>query len=268
MRNLIKNSTLLRICLPLIFLVGIHEYCKRHNGDFEIRQIFSDWENREEWVTDEQPIQPLLSQNFRFLGGGGQCYAFLGEDQTTVLKFFKHYDAQGRCPLEHIFNSSKIAYDELREETGLLYLHLNKTEPFYVSLIDPLGFAHWVNVNATEYAVQQKADSLLLDTFDQLLEKGNLEEIRAAIYSFIQLIAKFASKGIGDRDNAVHRNYAYFHHQATAIDIGSYFRDEQLKTPLRKREEVIYKTRRLFEWLRKYKPELVPYYEHCLQAIN
>ncbi len=263
-----KRSYLIKVSLALAFFIGIHQYCIRQMGDFEMRQILSDLGNRPEWETESQPIEHLLKQTFTFLDAGDQAYAFLGEDKKTVLKLFKHYDKKGKRPLDHVFASCKLAYDELKEETGLLYLHLNKTEGLPVKLIDKLGFSHTLDINATEYALQQKADDLIFPTLSRLLKKNDEESVKQSMLSLFELIASRCAKGIGDRDTALRRNYGYLNKKPLSIDIGSYFRDERLKDPEFAKEEVVHKTKRLFRWLKKHRPDLLPYYREHVGTIH
>lgn len=264
-----KLSGIIKVALALLIFISLHQYCMYQIGDFEVQQIISDLGNRPEWTTEPQSVQPLLSQTFRFLGMGDQAYAFLGEDKTTVLKLFKHYDKEGKRPLNFIFESCKLAYDELREETGLIYLHLNKEEnSHYITLIDKLGFTHMIDINATEYALQRKADDLIFPTLTSLLKKQDISSMKNYIRSLFQLLATRCSKGIGDRDTALRRNYGFHAHQPIALDIGSYYRDDKLKTSNHAQQEIAHKTRRLARWLKKHAPDLLPYYESELATFN
>lgn len=261
MRNFMKRSALIKVLLALMIFVGLHQYCMVQIGDFEISQVLSDRENSPEWDTEDQDVTGLLSQTFTFLGMGDQAYAFLGEDKKTVLKLFKHYDAQGKRPLDHIFTSCKLAYEELREETGLIYLHINKSPSCHVTLIDKLGFAHTIDINATEYALQKKADDLIFPTLEGKLRHKDYDAAKKAIQKLFVLIAQRCDKGIGDRDTALRRNYGYKGLEPIALDIGSYFKDDALKDPAPRHEEIAHKTRRLFRWLKKHDPDLLPFYE-------
>ncbi|MES2345002.1 MAG: hypothetical protein V4494_03580 [Chlamydiota bacterium] len=264
-----KRSGIIKVSLALLIFVGIHQHCIYKIGNFEVRQIVSDIENSPEWEVSAKPALHLLEQKFTFLGMGDQAYAFLGEDKMTVLKLFKHYDAQGKRPLHHIFESCKLAYELLKEETGLIYLHINKEKtPLYITLIDKLGFFHKVNINQTEYAIQKKADGLIFDRLAMLLKKGDIASIKQHIHVLFELIAQRCAKGIGDRDTALRRNYGYLSMQPIALDIGSYFVQEELKEPVAARIEIAHKTHRLLRWLKKHAPELIPYYESELVKIS
>ena len=103
----------------------------------------------------ELAVEKILDQPFHYFGSGGECYVFLSQDGKTIMKVFKHYRMRTNlfckdwplpAPLktyvdshqerfERIFTSCKIAYDDLREEAGLVYVHLNKTDHLKKKLI-------------------------------------------------------------------------------------------------------------------------------------
>ncbi|NGX48394.1 MAG: hypothetical protein K1000chlam3_01785, partial [Chlamydiae bacterium] len=94
-------------------------------------------------------IAPILLQRFTYLGEGSQTYAFVSEDGTTVLKVFKARHEKpykfsryirhlGRKDWEQSRQKWKIKFQEtsrryktafvhLKEETGLIFLHFQKT---------------------------------------------------------------------------------------------------------------------------------------------
>lgn len=247
----------LRILTALLFFISLCFFYLLQQGDFEPEQILSDIPNRLEWEFEESLPLNLLNQTFSFLGAGDQCYAFLGEDGATVLKLLKHFDANGKRILDPVLESYKIAYQELREETGLLYLHLNKTDSQIVSLIDNAGFLHQVDLGTTEYALQKKADTLIIPTLNQL--RHNPQALKEKISSLLSLIASRCSKGIADRDTAIHRNIGFLQDKAIAIDVGSYFKNNKLKK--NSYSEITRHTKRLVRWLRKHEPSLLSFYE-------
>jgi hypothetical protein len=262
MKFSIANS--LRILTLLLFCISLRFFYLLQQGDFEPAQVVSDLPNHPEWEFNEHPPLNLLNQTFSFLGAGDQCYAFLGEDGTTVLKLLKHFDANGKRILDPVLESYKIAYQELREETGLLYLHLNKTDSHILTMIDKTGFLHQIDLGATEYALQKKVDALIVPMLNQL--RRNPEVLKERIHSLLSLIASRCSKGIADRDTAIHRNIGFLGHNAIALDIGSYFKNEELKkNPY---DEIARHTKRLVRWLRKHQPSLLPFYEQKLALFE
>ncbi len=85
------------VCSVLIF-IGIYYFCESQTQGFRLQEILSDIPNHPRWETkplsleDQKTVEAKLKQTFRYLGSGEQSHAFLGEDQKTVLKFFRHND--------------------------------------------------------------------------------------------------------------------------------------------------------------------------------
>ncbi len=170
--------------IPLVY--WIEKFCIHQTDGFTLLKIRSTLMANPKWEIAEtfpQEISPLLSQKFLYLDSGGQCYAFASEDGKVVIKFFKHHLRRLPWLIAHIplpskyaalrekqkikrlskldrdFTSYKIAYERLREESGLLYLHLNKTKHLnlYVTIVDKLGIAHYLDLNDLEFIVQYNA---------------------------------------------------------------------------------------------------------------
>ncbi len=197
----------------------------------------------------QQEMKQILSQPFYYLGRGGQCFAFASEDQHYVIKFFKHrfykpYKIFLNLPLPHSLNqirkrkmdkilykmdrdclSYKIAYEEIPEETGLVYLHLHPKENFEqsVSIIDKLGIAHTLSLNNMAFILQKKAEPI--PVYLKRLHKRH-DEITAkkAIHSIVETIVSCAGKGIFDDDPGIHRNFGFVADKPMFIDVGRFKR--------------------------------------------
>lgn len=240
-------------------------------------------------------VDALLDQSFRYIGGGGTSFVFLGEDGKTVLKLFKHqhlffkdfffhFNFPGAMDSQRIrqilfrerknqhkrhpffFKSCSIAFNELKEETGLVYLcvqpnlHFNRN----IQLIDAWGISHSFNLSKTEFALQEKAQ-LLLPYLEELLKQGHLEEAKQAIDSLAIQIVKRCQKGISDRDPNLRINFGYIGKKAVEIDLGSYDLDPSLKSSFKSAKELFFVTSALQSWLKKRSPELL---DHLLEKIE
>lgn len=233
-------------------------------------------------------VQKILAQPFTFLGSGGQAYAFLSQDGKSVLKLFKHHHLNNfsglkALPLPEIatsfiqarekhqaqfFQSCKIAFDELREETGLLYMQLNKTNQWKrsITLIDKLGISHQIDLDNLEFALQKRA-SLAHSTVKKMIRDGKKEEAKRAIASILNNVASRCQKGIKDNDNGFRRNTGLLNGQAVAIDIGSFSKDPALAQRQNLQKEVKEKTWHLSRSLAKCDHELWHDYNTMIEAL-
>lgn len=235
-------------------------------------------------------IEDLFKQKFRFLGRGGQCFAFISEDGLTVIKFFKQHNIrywnwlnQNTFPssIDHLrqkilkkhrhrspqfFESCKIAYEEFKDRTGLLYLHLNNTDCFTreVTIVDRQGIAYKIDPNTTRFALQKRAKPSH-KKLKQLIKEGNIVEAKQCIDSVLNLIKERTQKGIKDRDPNIKRNFGFIGNQAIEIDLGSFTKTDKVY-PLK--EELTEKTHKFKKWLNKRSGELAAYLSERIETIS
>ena len=251
-----KKKILLPILLStLLFLCGfiyIH-FVKRTKG-FSVKKILSHHTYSPRWdfgnPTPEQTklLDQISSEPFTLLGSGKECYAFVNESGTIVVKFFKqkHMCTQSilnYIPLaqhlkmlhqetitrrthhrNRIFSSYQIAYEHLPFQTGILYLHLNKTTNLKrpILIIEPSGKKHTLELDNMEFLVQRRALPIF-DIINILIQQNKVEIAKAAITSILNLITVRQNLGIGDDDINCERNLGLIDHQAVQIDIGEFF---------------------------------------------
>ena len=85
-----------RFLLFIGLATSLYFFTESQTEGFRYYHLISNLPNEPRWdvppPSDEEMtrINQLLEQPFTFLGSGGWCYAFLGQDQKTVIKFFKH----------------------------------------------------------------------------------------------------------------------------------------------------------------------------------
>src|ERR1700722_6889309 len=146
------------------------------NDRFAISNISS----REVFFSKESQtpsITPLLDQPYAYLGQGSQCYVFVSEDDKYEIKFFKHQrsrlhpsfawiapnkDAAKKKKWRGLQTSCALANEKLSNESGLLYLHLTKTDIFKkrLGISDKLKRLYEVNLDDHEWILQKKGKLL------------------------------------------------------------------------------------------------------------
>ncbi len=293
-KTLLLTSKLLIIAATFL---SLSHFCNIQTKGFRPYLILSNLPNELRWEvpplteTEQQNINTLLDQSFTYLGSGGWCFAFLGEDQKTVLKFYKHDHLRLPHILSHFhfqnlllksapwpketpyfqefnFNSCTLLYKEAKELTGLLYVHLNKTKGLHkpVTLIDNIGICHTIDLDQTEFLVQKKAD-LLIPHIDRLAKEETSEEAKRSLDQIIDCLLTLYKRGIRDLDQSFRNNFGYTQEGAIALDLSSYTFDESLKNPEVYKKELIRKTQRLSRFLRKNHPDLFTHYENRLKGL-
>jgi hypothetical protein len=276
---------------------ALSQFCEKQTNGFRFYSLLSNLPNDPRWEVpplgeaEQQQINALLDQPFTYLGSGGWCIAFLGQDQKTVLKFYKHTHLLPEALFQHFsfqnlllksstlpqdtyyfqefnFKSCRLLYERAKERTGLLYVHINKTQGLHkpVTLIDSIGIKHTLDLDKTEFVVQKRAH-LLFSHIDELAKSNRIEDAKRAIDDLLDCLLTFYKLGMRDYDLSLRNNFGYTEDNAVTLDLSSFGPDESLKKPGEYRKGLIVKTQTLSRFLRKNHPDLHSYLEERLSQI-
>lgn len=131
---------------------------------------------------EEQRLRSVFQKTFTFLGQGHQTYAFLSEDGQVVLKFFNFTRLTALDPIEwlpplpfikkyqkhlqnrrikkfnRVFKGYTLAFEKDRDNTGVLYVHLQKTTHLNakVTVIDAFQNKYAINLDEVLFVIQKK----------------------------------------------------------------------------------------------------------------
>ncbi|HSX11972.1 MAG TPA: hypothetical protein VLF61_00585 [Rhabdochlamydiaceae bacterium] len=248
-----------KFVLLICLLPFLYKFCERQTDGFRVARILTSSSGTQIGVTPQE-LPTLLGQKFYYLASGGQAWVFVSEDQQYVLKFFKTYKRKAKSSRD--FASCQLAYDKLKEECGLLYLHLHATSHLNLSvtLVDKLHIEHPIALDQTAFLVQKKA-VLLYDHIEQTMRAGNLEGAKQALSAACQLIRTRSEKGIFDEDARIHCNLGFIGAKAILIDTGRLKEDARRKEPAVMQKDLKKITHKLKLWLELHYPELVPHLE-------
>ena len=273
-----------RIVFAFLFfylsLVVLPKFCFQQTGNFWFQTILSKRTSDPRWETppptseELTEINTILSQSFTFLGGGMQSFVFLSEDRSTVIKFFKHRPSilkKGRFRthtpyLDSIFNSYHIAFNQLKDETGVFYIHLNKTDGLHprLTLIDKIGTRHYIELDGTEFVLQKRAD-LICPKLRVLMESKDIDGAKQSIEALVCSLKGIYEKGVKNNDKAFRRNVGIVGQKAVLFDAGSLFLNSGIYNSSEAKKDVLQKGINLEKWLMKHYPQL---YDHYLEHIN
>jgi len=192
-------------------------------------------------------VSLALSQPYHYLSRGHQCYAFESADGKYILKlprydrytlpfwlrscqfrFLEDYREEQRADKEKrlyfTLNSFQIAFEELKEETALLYLHLGRTNNFgsHTQITDRIGRSYSLDLDATAFILQRKK-ALMMPAFKNSLAAGDRARAKEILGAFLEIVAIRARKGIFNKDPSFLRNFGY-DGKGVQIDIGSFYR--------------------------------------------
>ncbi|MCK4935075.1 MAG: hypothetical protein KAR79_05760 [Simkaniaceae bacterium] len=275
-----KTLFLGTIVLTLLIGIGVERLYHHLTDGFSqkrIESIFSTGENMNYSPNplDKQLIDKALSQNYSYLSSGSQSFAFESTDKEFVIKFFKGRKGKMKRTISKIFllnnkkqksqnamrdtfNSCILSYLHLKEETGLLFLHLNKTKSTLPTLMfyDKLNREFQIPLDRFEFILQKKA----LSSQDMLLEYKKNNDFTGAIntiYKLLNLTLARSQKGYSDKDPHLIRNFGFIGKQAIEIDVGGFHRDPKKDSAYFFHHELPKIEAKLCLFLRKNYPELI-----------
>lgn len=239
---------------------------------------------------ETQRIGEILSQKFTYLAQGHQSYAFRSADGSYVLKFIKYQrlrpnpwlDFLGFLPpvglvresqaksrrdkLERLYQSWKLAFDEMAPEAGLIYVQLNpcRSPVRSVTLINPDGQEFQLDLSDSVFLLQKHAPVLCLQLTDCINSK-RLPEARELIDRVVQHVVSGCARGLCDEDGALIYNTGILDGEPILIDVGKLVHNEQLRELSVCQQTLKRKTRSLRKWLRARSPDLEQYVNQLIQ---
>lgn len=294
MRNrLVKNCVFIlgAVCALLI----VQQFCYKKTAGFSVDRIRSELTFNPEWEprypSNECPeLHKILDQPFYYLDKGAQAYVFASADGETVIKFFRMYRKtipfwmkavcfpqvlqpfkvrkiiEKQKGLHKDFQSYKLALEEMKEETGLLYLHLNKTSHLNKSLriYDKLGIAHDLNMDEMEFLVQKRA-KLVYPAVDSLVKVEGIDAAKEAIGALVNLLHFRCQKGIFDKDPNIATNFGFLGRLPIQIDIGRFSYNDRAKRVYK--DEILRVTDKFRKWLEANHPGLSEHLQEEIERI-
>jgi hypothetical protein len=211
-------------------------------------------------------LEQILRQPYTYLTKGKQSFVFLSEDKKWVIKFFRlprHLrrlslkSPSERSPLFfQTLNNSKGAYEDLSEETGVLYSHLSPCDSVgvHIHLIDKFKQAYFLPLDELPFVVQKYGE----DFFSALDKSPHPEKL---LEQTVQLFTTLYNKGYIDRDPIFEKNFGVVDHAPFIIDIGQVEKASELPP---KEEYLAEMTHSLHVKLQRESPKLYAYFKKLL----
>ena len=257
-----------------IFLVAVFakldRYFFKENAYFCPSCIHPRWGRCPQFETKEREgIEQILDQPFHYFSQGKQSFVFASQDGKWVIKFVrlpryvKLANLKGKKSslpfLEATLKSFKFCYEELFEETGIIYAHARPTTLFdqQIELTDHLGAPHSFNLDQLPFVVQHRGED-----FFTTLESLSKENAKTLIRKTIDLFSTLYDKGFIDRDPILDKNFGVREGQPFILDVGQL---ERIDTPMTKKQYLEEMTISMHTYLSQHAPDLFVFYKNFLQ---
>ncbi len=239
---------------------------KRLTHGFKIAKMQIDYPYAPEFDLDlkiPEEALSILSQPFYYLDRGSQSYVFASQDGRYVLKFFRYHPQQKnlRDVVSRMLNGARIAYLFTKQETGLVYVHLNltKNQLPILQLKDPLRRSLKLPLDDYRFVLQKRGVSL-----EEAFAQGSIEP---RIDAFLSLIQGRLQKGIGNSDSNISRNFGFLEEAALEFDFGNYALSPDLLLPEHQQREMRRYVDKLRTWMSRHAPEGLGYLDY-LDQVN
>ena len=266
-----------------VLLYALAQFCERETDGFALTKVAREFLD----VKGSDFDSAVLDQPYHYLAKGGQAYVFLSEDGNHVLKLFRSSRLSTLQMLHHILPlktfkqgiqkqkallretlySYHLAEQSLKEETGLIGVHLQSTNSPYppLILIDKLQIRHKIDPNKYPFAIQKKA-TLVKETIQELLANNDLEGAKRAVRNLFLLLQTRVEKGIEDKDPNLGKNFGFCSMSPVQIDAGRFERSAPVSL-----EKIAHSKEDFNHWINQHAPELSEEldtaYEEFLHAL-
>ncbi len=275
MTKIIKSISLVAL-LGTFLLLGWYAYFEMQDG-FLISNIVL----QEPFVSpidsvcskNSNEIQKALLQPYIYSTKGRQFYCFISQDRKYMLKFFKcqrlelafyhrifcseksvkEKIAYRKDRQKRLVESCILASQNIPEETGVLYAHLNTTDTLntIVQINDKLGFTHKIHLDRVPFILQYAGKPIVKELLTLLKEK-KMDLLNKRALQVVELFIRRAKKGVFDVDQGfiLRDNIGFLDDAAIHLDIGTFYEDTQdnAKKHLKEEFEAIAPLR---EWLKE-----------------
>ena len=278
----------------ILLCIAAARFSHHETKGFRITKIQNNWDEN---VCGMPPlsqeeiahVRSLFAYPFRYLGRGKQSFAFLSDDGTHVIKifnnshqrkitlfrilsripFFHHWAAHKTLlfsnKLEKAFESYRIAFEEMQEKTGLLFIHLGRTDGLPpLTLIDALHIPHRLDSNTLGFLIQKKA-TLVYPALEEMIQSQDMAKAKDTLCRLLDLFLWKFRHGISDSDPLIRTNFAVLDDAVIQIDVGPLSKDFSTLDPDKMRSEIFRITASLKNWLSDRCPELAVFLDQQLQ---
>lgn len=297
MKNSIKYLLFLGLAGAILFGIG-RMYFRLTDG-FRMSNIAMELPQRQEWETrsltpaEKEQRDEALAQPYHYMDKGHQAYVFASADGKFVLKLMKfqrlrvpHWLRETSLPFslekwrlkriekkdrmrDSLLLSWKLAFDALKEEAAIIYVHINQTTDLQrrLTLIDKIGLKHELDLDQSVFLIQRRAP-LLGPTLDQLVADGKVKEASELLGKLIDLFVSEYQRGLAEKELFILRNTGVYQGRPMHIDTGRFEWDQHLRQPDKYAQELKRKTVKLRAWLQEHHPELVEDFERRIEDVR
>ena len=235
-------------------------------------------------------IRDIVSQPYLYLTESKDTYSFVSKDEKYIVKFFKTRRMTPKYWLNYIplpwldgkrllkisererirdelFKSLKVSFELYRYQTGLVFLHLFRTNYLRIKMCvkDQNGVSHYVPLDEIPFVVQRKM-TMLFDYINRLIKKGKEEKAVHSLCHILGLVKEGCTHGFIDLSDQIGDKYGFIGGRPVHVE-GSFIFDESYKNSFMTLKEVFRVSRILERWVEENQPALFKRFQTEVQEI-
>lgn len=285
----------LKIATLTAFALLCNRFCHQRTDSFSLLGITSDrpfdarWNTPAPSLEEQSHLEAALAQPYFYLSRGGQAFVFISQDQRYVIKFFKQslFKApfwatylplpfflqryKDKCVWKKVdklardFSSYRTAISQLKDYTGLVCVHLNKTSGKLkrLRIFDKLNISHFVDLDKTDFIIQRRAE-LTYDRIRRFMTSGQQKAAEQTIVAVLNLQLAICQEGFRDRDPNIRTNCGFVDEKPMKIDVGRFVPCATMRDPVFVAEHFARICTPFAKWLAECYPMLLP----CLEQTQ
>ena len=192
----------------------------------------------------------IFDQEYKFLDKGCQVFVFESSDGNYVLKFLRHhrykpyfwmnfwsfikpineykerYAAVKKERIKTNFLSYLMSYDDLKDLTEVVYVHIGVTDYINKKLVirNRFGQKSYIDLDKMHFIVQRKGKKLSSELLYSYKHR-DFDRTRQLVDGYLSLLQKRCLKKIRNNDSTGFlRNTALYGNKVIEIDVGGYKR--------------------------------------------
>jgi hypothetical protein len=287
-----------RVFTALFFcvcIIGIAKGYQLLTDGFRLDKISKDLSQLPEYnlkisKEDKQKALDILDQDFKYLDKGCQTYVFESQDKQYVLKFvrfnkyvlpfwvryirgikkgndyyIRRFTHRTRS-FKNTLKSYVFSYEKLKDQTGTIYVHLNKTNDLNknVKISDRFGRSCRINLDNMSFMLQKKAKKLT-SVMQDCVDNKDDKYLKELMVSFLKLVDTMYGKKIINKDYNCVKNSGVYHSEVVGIDLGSFFDNDQVENPAVYEFEMRKFVKHFRKWIIKRAPEKINQFDELVE---
>lgn len=289
---------LFRFLASTVLVFCLYRFCHHQTDGFSVKKIRAAFAPRSSSISssflleeETGKIKQILEQPLKYIGRGGQCYAFSTEDGKYVVKLLKYNNnypkiwfrlfpfpfgleqfrqekiAHKKQKLEGEYQSYQIALKDLKEETGIVYMHFEQglLPGVRLSLFDKTHVHYVLAADRFQFYIQKKG-APLYPALQSMAQKGEVSKLQCALHEMASYLINRTQKKIIDKDKGIWRNFAVDEGHPFQIDIGQFVYEKSFDSFEERKKHLLCFTKEFRHWLHELDPSLDTYFTQSLIA--